>query len=107
MTGVGRSSYPGTDVVSAPTADIGSGKGFSDVAPRGAKQVLTRSKGGHGGHGVGTLRHRSAIPALGWTHLTGDRQESAGGSLTPDREYDSLGGPIPTLLFGMPQVDTA
>ena len=71
MTGVGRNSYPGTDVVSAPTADIGSGKGFSDVAPWGAKRVLARSKGGYGEHGVGFLYQKSENPALGWTHLTG------------------------------------
>ena len=72
MTGVGRNSYSGTDMVSAPTVDIGSDKGSLDVAPWGAKQVLTRSKGGVKGHGVGLLCHRSARPALEWTHLTGE-----------------------------------
>ena len=38
MAGVGRNSYSGTNVVSAPTVDIGSGQGFSDVAPRGANE---------------------------------------------------------------------
>ena len=108
MTVVGRNSYSGTDLVSAPTADIGSDKGFQDVASWGVKQLLTRSMGG-----LVRTRGRLSAPQECNTNPRMDsphrrnRQESAGGSLTPVREHDSLGGPIPTLLFGMPQIDTA